>query len=138
MFSSEDDESIEHLIHNIDTCSKNYFSLPHQKPLFFIRALARDAKYFFHDHSSDTTPYKEILKVMREEYNPPDRQEKLLSQMEFLKLDVFMNMYDLRRERLALKAMAAYISKIVPQLDHRHDQERHKVRFLRNAFLDKS
>ena len=137
-FSGEDDESIEHLIRDFDTCSKNYFLLLHQKSLFFIQALAGDAKDSFHDHLSDTTPYKEIVKVMREECNPSDRQAKLLSQMELRKLDVFMKMYDLRSERLALKAMAVHISKIVPQLDHGHNQERHKVRLLRNALLDKS
>ena len=60
-FSGEDDESSEHLIRDLDTCSKNSFLLPHQKTLFFIQSLAGDAKDFFHGHLSDTKPCKEVV-----------------------------------------------------------------------------
>ena len=67
IFSGYEGESVEHTIRDFDVYSKNYFLLSHQKSLFFIQTLAGDAKDFPHDHLSDTTPYKETVRVMREE-----------------------------------------------------------------------
>ena len=82
-------------------------------------------------------PYQMVVDKLRARYNTPHREFYLQFEADSLSFDEFMTRNQIQDVEKCLRGIAEYLNNITPELVDGFRTESHKIRYLRDAVLDK-
>lgn len=129
-FTGSLEQLIRQTICNYEIFSRQIGMTDTEKKNLFINIIAGAARIFFFGNCSDEINFRQLMKVMLDEYDSEARRLYVQSELEMLTLKKIMSDHQLIEEGAGLAKLVDRINILLPQCPTNFRSESNKVRFI--------
>ena len=136
-FSGDLEQPINQTIRDFDNCARQLRLTDEQKRNLFVNIFSGPARDFYFDNTREEMGYRQLVRVMIDEYDSDARRLAVQSELEMLTLHRLMVEKGISDEGVGLSKLVERINVLTPQCPPNFRSESNKIRYLRSAVLDR-